>query len=157
MKTDLINQYAHTWRAFERLVGDFDPEAWLCAGRKPITPACLAFHILQATKYYQADASVVYFESGKPFDIDPKAVSTEVLPSQKELLACIHDFSAKTEKWLSDMDLGAENQAFPWAGKTQFGVALFLLRHSLYHLGELSALLNESKNGEVEDHYVKAL
>jgi hypothetical protein len=55
------------------------------------------------------------------------------------------------------MDLHSENRAFEWAGETKLGVVLFLLRHSLYHIGELSSLLNESKNGDVEDHYVKAL
>ena len=63
----------------------------------------------------------------------------------------------KTERWLSDLAYGAENKSFPWAGETQLGVVIFLLRHSLFHIGELSSLLNESKNGVVEDHYVKAL
>jgi hypothetical protein len=49
------------------------------------------------------------------------------------------------------------NEAFPWAGKIKLGLVLFLMRHSLYHLGELSCLLNESRNGDVEDNYVKAL
>ena len=55
------------------------------------------------------------------------------------------------------MDYGAENKPFEWAGETKLGVVIFLLRHSLYHIGELSSLLNESKNGAVEDHYVNAL
>jgi hypothetical protein len=54
------------------------------------------------------------------------------------------------------MDYSAKNTAFPWAGETRLGVVIFLLRHSLYHLGELSSLLNESKHGDAEDHYVKA-
>jgi len=63
----------------------------------------------------------------------------------------------QTEKWLSGLDFGAENKAFPWAGETQLGVVIFLLRHNLFHIGELSSLLNESKAGAVEDHYVNAL
>ena len=55
------------------------------------------------------------------------------------------------------MDFGAQNTAFEWAGETRLGVALFLLRHSLYHIGELSGLLNESKDGDVEDHFVYSL
>jgi hypothetical protein len=64
---------------------------------------------------------------------------------------------AKTEKWLSEMDFHAENRSFEWAGETKLGVVLFLLRHSVFHIGELSSLLNESKNGDAEDNYVKAL
>jgi hypothetical protein len=79
------------------------------------------------------------------------------LPSQEDILACIDELKEKTEQWLSVMDFDAENKAFPWAGKSKLGVVLFLLRHSLYHIGELSSLLNESRNGAVEDNYVKAL
>ncbi len=63
----------------------------------------------------------------------------------------------KTEQWLFNLEYGAENKSFPWAGETQLGVVIFLLRHSLFHIGEMSSLLNESKKGVVEDHYVKAL
>jgi uncharacterized damage-inducible protein DinB len=51
----------------------------------------------------------------------------------------------------------ATNETFPWAGKTKTGLVLFLMRHSVYHLGELSSLLNESRMGNVEDNYVKTL
>jgi hypothetical protein len=47
MKTEFIKQYEHTWRVFERIVKDFDNDAWLHTGRGAITPARLAFHILK--------------------------------------------------------------------------------------------------------------
>jgi hypothetical protein len=50
-----------------------------------------------------------------------------------------------------------ENKIFYWAGKTKLGLVLFLLRHTLHHIGELSSLLNESKNGVADDNWVKAL
>jgi hypothetical protein len=55
------------------------------------------------------------------------------------------------------MDFRSENKSFERAEKTKAGVVLFSLKHSLYHLGELSSLLNEGKNGDLEDNYVKAL
>ena len=58
---------------------------------------------------------------------------------------------------LTEMDYSSKNAAFPWAGETRLGIVIFLLRHSLYHPGELSSLLNESRNGDVEDNYVGAL
>jgi hypothetical protein len=63
----------------------------------------------------------------------------------------------KTEIWLTEVDFQAENKKFHWAGKTNVGPVLFLLRHTLYHIGELSSLLNESKNGVADDNWVKAL
>jgi hypothetical protein len=156
MKTEFIKQYAHTWKVFERLVNDFDNNAWLHTGRGTITPVRLAFHILKAVKYYLEDSSTILFASGKSFDSNCETAQEEELPSQNDILACINELKVKTEAWLSEIDFSSENRSFPWAGETKLGVVIFLLRHSLYHLGELSSLLNESRNGDVEDHYVKA-
>jgi hypothetical protein len=157
MKTEFIRQYEHTWRVFERLVKEFDGDAWVHTGRGAITPVRLSFHILQAVKGYIEDSTPVLFASGKSFDCDWVTVNEEDLPSQDDILACIDEMKGKTKQWLSEMDFDCENRAFLWAGKTKLGVVLFLLRHSLYHLGELSSLVNESRNGVVEDNYVKAL
>lgn len=157
MKTELIQQYGHTWRIFEGIVKDFDQHAWLHTGRGTTMPARTAFHILKGVKYYIEDPSTIAFASGKPFDTDWTTVEEDDLPSQDDILTCIHEFKRKTEEWLSEMDLSAENKPFEWAGKTKFGVVLFLLRHNIYHLGELSSLLNESKNGAAADNWIKAL
>jgi len=157
MKTEFIKQYAHTWRVFERIVRDFDKDAWIHTGRGNITPVRLAFHILKAVKYYIEDSSSIIFASGKSFESDCATVNEEELPSQDDILGGIQELKVKTEEWLCAMDFHSENKSFEWAGKIKVGVVLFLLRHSLYHLGELSSLLNESRNGDVEDNYVKAL
>ena len=157
MNTEFMSQYAHTWRVLEGIVKDFDQDAWIHTGRGVITPARLAFHILQGVKYYIDDSSTILFVSGKSFENKWETTREENLPSQNDILACVNELWAKTEEWLCEIDLNAENKSFPWAGKTKLGVALFLLRHTLYHMGELSSLLNESRNGDVEDNYVKAL
>jgi hypothetical protein len=157
MKTEFIQQYEHTWRVFERIVKDFDNDAWIHAGRGTTTPVRIAFHILKGVKYYLEDSSTILFESGKSFEGDCWETEEEDLPSQNDIVACIDELKDKTEKWLSEMDFDSENRSFEWAGETKLGVVLFLLRHNVYHIGELSSLLNESKNGDVEDHYVKAL
>jgi hypothetical protein len=158
MQNEFVSQYSHTWRVFARLVNDFDDETWMHTGRNVTTPVRLSFHILKATKYYIEDLSEVTFISGKAFDpINCETAKENELPSRNDVLSCIDNFSAKTEKWLLEIDYVATNKTFPWAGKTKLAVVIFLLRHSLYHLGELSSLLNESRNGNVDDNYVKAL
>jgi hypothetical protein len=112
---------------------------------------------LQAVKYYIEDQSVTEFVSGKSFDIDSAAAEVQDLPSREDIIDCIDRISKLTENWLAEMDYLSPNETFSWAGKTKLGVAIFLLKHSIYHLGELSSLLNESRDGNVEDHYVKAL
>jgi len=156
-KNEFIHQYGHTWRVLERLVKGFDAEAWLQTGRGVITPARLALHILLGTQYYLEDKTPFQYPSGKLFEIDWETIETDDLPTQNDILEFIREMMEKTEKWLFDLEYGAENKSFPWAGETQMGVVIFLLRHSQFHIGELSSLLNESKDGVVEDHYVKAL
>jgi len=157
MNAELIERYAHIWRLFERLVNDFDDDAWLHTGRKTMVPARLAFHVLKATKYYIEDPTTVSFASGKSFEINGETAQEEELPSRQDIVGCIQELEEKTSQWLSKIDLQAKNEAFAWAGATKGSVALFLLSHTLFHVGELSTLLNESKHGDVEDHYVKAL
>lgn len=157
MKTEFTSQYGHTWRVFAGLTKDFNSDAWLHTGRGVITPARLALHILRSAKDYMEDSLPMPFPSGKPFDAPWNTVEERDLPSQSDMLACIEVLQARTQKWLAEMDFGGENKSFPWTGETKLSVALFSLRHSLYHLGELSSLLNESKDGVVEDNYVKAI
>jgi hypothetical protein len=96
------------------------------------------------------------FPSGKPLAGDWLTMDVHTLPSRADVLHTLDVFMEKTERWLVDMDLGAENGAFGWAGKTKAGVVIFLLKHTMYHLGELNALLYESKGGMAEDNYIKA-
>ena len=156
MKTEFIKQYGHTWRIFEGIVKDFDNISWLHTGCGATIPARIAFHILKGVKYYIEDTSITAFASGKSLEGNWETVKEEELPSQNDILTCINELKVKTEKWLSEMDYNAENNSFDWAGKTKLGVVIFLLRHNLYHIGELSSLLNESKNGEAEDNWIKA-
>ncbi len=157
-KNEFIKQYAHAWRIFEGLVKDFDADAWLQAGRGVITPARLSLHILMGTKYYLDDFDTpMHYPSGKPFDHDWKKVKKDDLPTQNDIVTCIPEVKTKTEEWLTNLDYFAENEPFSWTGETNLSVVIFLLRHSLFHIGELSSLLSESKNAKVKDHWVKTL
>jgi len=157
MKTEFIQQYAHTWRVLAGIVQDFDRETWLHFGCGTMTPARDTFHLLQGVKYYIEDSSTLKFASEKSFDSQCGTVPEAELPSQADILACIDELKARTEAWLSALDFTAENKPFEWAGKTKLDVVLFLLRHTLYHVGELSSMLNESRHGVAEDNWVKAL
>jgi hypothetical protein len=157
LKTEVVKQYAHTWRVFERPVADFDADAWIGAGRGAVLPARLSLHILHSVKYYREDTTEYCFPSGKSIEVRWESAPEKDLPSREDVAACIRVWRDRTERWIADMDFASPNRAFPWAGETKFGVVLFALRHFAYHLGELSSLLNESKKGEAQDHYVKAM
>jgi hypothetical protein len=155
--SELITQFSHIWKVFRRLVHDFDDQTWLHTGRKVMKPARLSLHVLKSTKYYIQDDSTIIFPSGKPLALNGMTVDDSELPTRQDLIWGINEFAQKTEAWLSGMDLASPNEAFDWAGKTKLGLVIFLLKHSLFHIGEISCLLNESRNGEAEDNYVKAL
>lgn len=56
--------------------------------------------------------------------------------------------------WILGEPLDAKEERFPWAGTTRRSVALFLLRHSLYHIGELNAVLFRGSNGATADPWM---
>jgi len=156
VKDEFIAQYDHTWRVFEKIVAAFEEDAWIHVGRESYTPARIAFHILKAVQYYLEDNTISHFASGKRFDDEWDTTNEDSLPSQNDIMLCIKDLQAKTELWLTEIDFHAKNTSFEWAGDTKLGVVIFLLRHTLFHIGELSGLLSESRNGDVEDYYANA-
>jgi hypothetical protein len=156
MKNDFIDQFNHTWYLYEGIINDFDDISWLNLQHGYITPARLAFHILLSTLYYLQDDAVLDLPSGKTLHGDWLTIDEELLPLRSDILEILSLFRAKTNSWIFNLDINDENTAFPWAGKTKAGVILFLLRHTLYHIGELNALLFESKNGVAEDNFIKA-
>jgi hypothetical protein len=148
-----MRKFNQSWRLFSRIVGEFDEKSWRQTGRGQITPAGFSLHILQSSKYYLEDKSTMFFESGKAFDLKWDAVKKEDLPSQEDILACTRVFQQKVSDWVNQMELAAENKSFDWTGETNLGTVLFMLHHMVFHIGELSGLLNESKNGDVDDPY----
>lgn len=154
MKSELIRKFDHTWRLFHHTVSEFDETTWLQTGRGQITPAGFSLHILQSTKFYLEDKSSITFASGKAFEPKWNTVKKEDLPSQEDILSCAKDFQQKVTNWINEMDILSKNTSFDWTGEINLGTVLFMLHHMVFHVGELSALLNESKNGDAEDLYV---
>ncbi len=156
MQDEFVKQYEHSWRVFEKIVEAFDEGTWLHTGRKSYTPTRVAFHILKAVQYYIEDSTITHFASGKRFDDEWGETDEGDLPTRDDVLSCIRDLREKTESWLDDMDFEGKNTKFEWAGETKMGVAIFLLRHTLFHLGELRGLLSEAKSGDVDDYFANA-
>jgi hypothetical protein len=154
MKTEFVAEYGEAWRVFERLVKNFDADGWVNTGRKMQTPVRIAVHTLRSCKYFSGDPSPDNFASGRTLAGEWDPAPAAGLPTQADILGCIHEVEAKTEAWLSEMDYTSKNTAFAWAGETKLSLVIVVLRHFLYHLGEISSLLNESKGGEVGDNYV---
>ncbi|MBF9017940.1 MULTISPECIES: DinB family protein [unclassified Oceanispirochaeta] len=157
MREEYINQFRHFWRMFEKIVSDFDAHTWIHSGFALTTPALVAFHILQSTKYYSGDSSPFVYESGRSIATDSGKLETRDLPSKEDIIYMMQSVKSNTEKWLRNIKFEADNNDYKWTGLTRLSVVLFLIRHSQFHLGEINALLNEYKNGKAEDHYANTV
>jgi hypothetical protein len=138
------------------MVNDFDSASWTATGCSYITPARIAYHILGGVNYYIENQTTEKLLSGKNNDWNWEHARIEDLPTQEDIIALIHFYKTKTDTWLDTMDMEAKNTQFDWTGKNKFSVAIFLLRHMEYHIGELNLLLHISKNGEANDNWIKA-
>jgi hypothetical protein len=153
MKENIIVQFRQFYGIFTAIVNDYDDEAWFNMGHNRTTAYVLAFHILDATKFYMQDESGYELENGEtlpslgPDDITPRISRADIIKNiliQKDAII----------DWVKNMNLDEKQKNFEWTGPDMGSVALFISRHSHFHLGELNALLNEYKKGEAKDNYV---
>ena len=157
MKETLLGQYNHAWKMFSLMVTDFDENAWTQTGCSYIIPARIAYHIIGGVNYYIETEEPVPVLSGKENSWNWENAPLEDLPTQEDLLGLIRVFKQGTDAWLMGCNLEDENKKFGWTGSNKLSVALFLLRHMEYHIGELNLLLHMSKDGNANDNWVKAL
>lgn len=157
MKEELINQYNHTWKMFFNMVMDFDTESWTKTGCVYIVPARISYHIIGGVNYYIENDTDVELTSGKKNDWNWENAKCEDLPTKEDIIDLIHLYKEKTDTWIQKMKLEDRNTKFEWTGRNKISVALFLLRHMEYHIGELNLLLHTSKNGIANDNWIKAL
>jgi hypothetical protein len=156
MNKELLDQYGHCWKMFHEMVADFDDGSWLSAGCSYIKPARIAYHILLGVKYYIQDQSDYVFDSGRKAENDWETLPEALLPGRGDILAMMHAYKGKADDWLSRMDWAKEQAQFEWTGRTELSVALFLLRHMEYHIGELNLMLHQSKGGAARDNWIGA-
>lgn len=157
MKEEFLNQFDHLWRTFRKIVADFDEKALRTSGVGQTVPLGLSFHILGSTKFYIQDTDTpLKLKNGEILPgPEEKPNENDEPPNSEDIQFMIDDLKAKTKKWLLELDFDAKNEKFEWTGKSQGSVALFLLRHSQYHLGEMNALLNIHLDGKADDYFGK--
>jgi hypothetical protein len=141
---------------FRKMVVDFDDESWLHVGCSYIVPARIAYHIIGGVDYYIENEAKPQLASGKKNDWNWQHAPLADLPTRGDILELIHAYKAKADAWIAATDGEEPNAAFGWTGERRISVALFLLRHMEYHIGELNLLLHISKRGEANDNWIAA-
>ena len=151
VKEEFSAQFDQTWSIFTEIVGSFPDDSWTSYGVGYVVPARVAYHALLGVEYYIEYKSNWGNRTGR----DWSSMATTLLPSQEDIQEYAEDLSTSLNQWLSRLDLDAENKRFEWAGKTQSGVLIFLLRHTMYHIGELNGLLYALTDGTIDDMWMK--
>jgi len=157
MKKTLVQQYNHAWKMFYLMVNEFDTDSWLKTGCSYIIPARISYHIIGGVNYYIENESKISLISGKENNWNWEKAPIEDLPTKEDIIELIHVYKIKTENWIDNCNFEDENKKFGWTGTNQMSVAIFLLRHMEYHVGELNLLLHMTKDGRANDNWVKAL
>lgn len=149
-----IRLFEQFYRIIRDIVGEFTDESWFESGHKLTKPPLLAYHILKSTKYYTGDSGAFLREDGTELASDYQATEGDRI-TRGEILANLERHEAALKAWILRTDLAAGNEAYPWTGKDMESVLLFIVRHGYFHLGEMSALLNETLEGDASDNFAR--
>ena len=134
-------QYERAWQMATEIIPAFSAGQWKAGARPALVPARWAHHLVETVDFYRRP-SPEGFPWGSRFGVDWEG-PPESQPDQEQLLTYMADVRAALRDWLStatEADLAGPN-AFPWTGRTVADRLLYALRHTMYHLGELSMLL----------------
>ena len=146
---EILAQYLHTWKMLDRLVGEISDEEWDVQASDYLRPGRLAFHIMLSAEFYTDQMSPMRERFPKQWD----EFHAEAVPDRATFRAYAQRVQKGVARWLLG-ELDAPEERFPWAGTTRRSVALFLLRHTLYHMGEMNAMLFRGRNGATADPWM---
>jgi hypothetical protein len=150
VKNEFKAQMDPSWKMYDAIINHLDDRAWTSEGTGYVVPVRVAIHVPVSIEYYIGHASDFrsrYEPAWTTFDLSEA-------PSRLDTLHHAHVVRAALDEWIANVDPDAENTQFEWAGKTQLGVVLFIVRHTMYHIGELNALLYQSHAGKIGDPWM---
>lgn len=147
---ELLAQFLHTWKMLNDLVDEATEEEWTSPGMDYLQPVRLALHIMLAAEYFTDQAS----EMRSRYKGQWAEFHDENLPGKAEFTAYARRVQKGVGAWVLAGSLDEPEERFPWAGSTRRAVSVFLLRHSLYHLGELNAILFTGREGGIPDPWM---
>lgn len=138
----LIHQKHRQWQMLRATINRFSDEEWRQGTKSMMSPAQVAFHLLQWADYYCRD-SPNGFDKKARFGVEAND-DVEKLPGRADLLNYVDAVEASTAAFLRSLDDTALLQPetiCKWTGSTVLDRILYALRHTTYHLGELSYIL----------------
>ncbi len=153
MNNAIIDQFHHQWRMLASTIKEFDTDSWNKSGHGLTTPPLTSFHILTSVRYYAESGTVFRRADGSILEGGRGDLDKSDILEKDEILANIPAFEEAVDSWLKNLELDESNTKHVYAGPSLGALALFVLRHSEYHLGEIGGVLNEYMKGTASDHF----
>jgi hypothetical protein len=147
LKESLIRQYVASWTMLRAAINNVDDKRWH-KGKGKWHFSETAYHIVETIQFYnREDPEGMRWGGRAGFSWDDvKDVETQVLPRiTKDLVrSYLDDVEEEVRNTIEHMPLRKmdEKDGFHWFGSV-FEKYLYLLRHTMHHVGELARTLRE--------------
>ncbi|MBT5874956.1 MAG: hypothetical protein HOH43_16175 [Candidatus Latescibacteria bacterium] len=141
-------QYENAWTMLCETIEAFRQQDWRSADFSYLTPARLAYHTIETVDFY-ARRNMSEFVWGHRAGIDWESTDADRLPDQIATLEYLGDTRVANSEWLQSIasigtqtgGLLAPDVQFHEEGMCYLDRALYVLRHTHQHMGELAAEL----------------
>jgi hypothetical protein len=141
--SSFVEQFERAWVMWHDTIADVPDDHWATGEDDYLIPARQAYHTIMAAERYVSDLPSAEYMATRKYGLDWMGPAVE-MPSKRELLSDLEWIQDKTKDWLErtgDEGLLQKETLSPWAGERVLDRALYLLRHTHHHLGELAAEL----------------
>jgi uncharacterized damage-inducible protein DinB len=135
----LARQYDRVWNSLRDAVSKLSDQQWRTSDCDWLAPIRQAYHLVDTAEFYTRRSPKEGDDS-----LDWANGPIGQLPSQEQLLAFIDRVQPIVREWLTACGDGAFMSAeaeFHWTGGTRLDRAVYSLRHSQHHLGQINAEL----------------
>jgi uncharacterized damage-inducible protein DinB len=137
------SQFEAAWGMLKQAVQSVPLEQWRTGDVEHLVPARIACHVLETADYYMSP-DPERFPWGGRFGVDWENGAREELPGQDDARDYLNEVRARVASWiagLSDTGLLSPDAIFRSEGMSHLDRALYLLRHTQHHTGEMCAEL----------------
>ena len=144
----VARQLEATWKQWRKAIEQIPADHWRSGEIDYLIPARHALHVINTVDGYCRDEPAESWNSlaethfGR--SVDWEGTPADELPDQAEILEYLEVVQARTAQWLSSMSdeqLLAPQDAFPWTGPNLLSRMIYVIRNSQDHTGQLNAEL----------------
>ena len=139
----LIGQFDRVWQTLREGIEKIPEEHWRSGEIDFLVPARQGHHAIQAVEFY-ARPEEKGFDGTARFGVHGAKAPADKLPTQKQMLEYLEEIRERVSTLLgqmSDVQMLAPKKAFPWTGPNILARAVYTLRHTQAHIGELNSEL----------------